>query len=90
MVPVRVPVILSSYSYKWTPKEVVGHADKTVYILLEKQLRDEVSMHAWLIVIWLVHITINQCKIYCYLLWLSIIDVRLLFIPVINFLKMTT
>ena len=34
-----------SNSYKWTPREMAGCADKTVYILLEKEFRDEVSVH---------------------------------------------
>ena len=38
-----IPVV--SNSYKWTPKEVAGHADKTIYILLDNELRDEVNAH---------------------------------------------
>ena len=31
-----------SASYKWTPKEVAGHADRPLYILLKRAMKDEV------------------------------------------------
>lgn len=31
-----------SASYKWTPKEVAGRADKPIYVLLENDIADEV------------------------------------------------
>ena len=33
-----------SASYKWTPSKVAGHADRPIYILLEKDLKDEVQV----------------------------------------------
>ena len=40
-----------SASYKWTPREVAGRADRPIYILLEKDLKDEVcivfKLHAY-------------------------------------------
>ena len=37
-----IPMV--SNSYKWTPKEVAGRADKPVYIIMENVLKDEVGM----------------------------------------------
>ena len=37
-----IPMV--SNSYKWTPKEVAGRADKPVYIIMEQVLKDEVGM----------------------------------------------
>ena len=34
-----------SSSFKWTPKEVTGRGDSTVYILCKKNLTNEVAMH---------------------------------------------
>ena len=31
-----------SASYKWTPKEVAGRADRPLYILLKRAMKDEV------------------------------------------------
>lgn len=36
-----IPMV--SNSYKWTPKEVADCADKLVYIIMEKVLKDEVG-----------------------------------------------
>ncbi len=33
-----------SYSFKWTPKEVAGRADSSVYILAGKNLKNEVNV----------------------------------------------
>ena len=32
-----------SFSFKWTPKEVAGKADSTIYILAGKELKNEVN-----------------------------------------------
>lgn len=45
-----------SSSYKWTPKEVAGRADSFIYILAEKDLKNEVQQCVLLLKVWLVEL----------------------------------
>ena len=48
-----VPALSSSF--KWTPKEVAGRADSTIYILCKRKLKNEVQFYSCYISLTVLH-----------------------------------